>query len=211
VKKNIFNGKHGGVKLVTVDETLFGLQDDSLIDYGTEGRENLRLAWESICKTAASQGVRTGIHLHDTTDSLFWEVKSLNIIESHVEDFIYQAEGTKQKLELTDKFLKASISISDFDKLIRHKLEATQPQKKDELTINEGVAQSWREIRSGKLNPTIFLEDVDLMKARLTRTINQVGENRVPYAGPECGFKGFPSYACAIEALRRVVDAVNQT
>lgn len=208
VENNIFHGKLGSVNLVALDEPTFGLMDDPLLDYGAEGRENLRKAWETIFHKAASKGVRTCLHLHNTVNELFWEIKSLNIVESHVEDSLYRSEKTKKLLESTDKFLKASIGISDFDKLVRKNIMAILPPKTGESIINERVAEAWKNIATGKLDPTVFLENVELMRERLTGIINRFGAERVLYTGPECGLKSFPTYECALECLRRAANAV---
>ena len=191
-----------------MDEPIFGLLDDPLIDRGSEGREHLRKAWESIFHRANSKGIQTCIHLHNTADELFWEVKSLNIIESHTDDPIYQTGKTKELLESTDKFLKASVCITDFDRLIRESITVASQQKISELTINEKIAEAWRGVKSGNLDSKVFLESDRLMKKRLIKIVNQFGVERILYAGPECGLGGFPTYECALEYLRRVSDAV---
>ena len=211
VENNLFNGKYGSVSLVAMDEPIFGLLDDPLIDRGSEGREHLRKAWESIFHRAHSKGIQTCIHLHNTADELFWEVKSLNIIESHTDDPIYQTGKTKELLESTDKFLKASVCITDFDRLIRESITTASQQKMSELTINEKIAEAWRGVKSGNLDSKAFLESDRLMKKRLIKIVNQFGVERILYAGPECGLGGFPTYECALEYLRRVSDAVKTT
>jgi len=208
VENNVFSEKHGKVSLVTVDEPVFGLQDDPLIDFGSEGRENLRKAWESIFHKAKSKNAQTLLHLHSTADELFWEIKSLNAIDSHVDDPLYQMKETNERLELTDKFLKASITISHFDTLIKNRITTTSRQKMTELAINERIAETWTDIISRKMDPKIFLENLDIMKKRLVEIVSRFGVERVPYAGPECGLKGFPTYECALECLRRVSSAV---
>ncbi len=211
VENNLFNRKYGSVSLVAMDEPIFGLLDDPLIDRGSEGREHLRKAWESIFHRAHSKGIQTCIHLHNTADELFWEVKSLNIIESHTDDPIYQTGKTKELLESTDKFLKASVCITDFDRLIRESITTASQQKMSELTINEKIAEAWRGVKSGNLDSKAFLESDRLMKKRLIKIVNQFGVERILYAGPECGLGGFPTYECALEYLRRVSDAVKTT
>jgi 5-methyltetrahydropteroyltriglutamate--homocysteine methyltransferase len=207
-ENSIFNDKYGRVSLVSVDEPLFGLQDDALIDFGSEGRENLRRAWESIFQKVKSKNVQTLIHLHSTVDELFWDVDSLEVIESHVGDPIYHMKKTEEKLESTDKFLKSSIAISEFDQLIRQRILFGSQEKLAETSTNEKIAESWKSISRGTVNPKVFLEDVDAMKIRLANIVDQFGEERVPYAGPECGLKGFPTYESALECLRRVCSAV---
>jgi len=210
VENNLFNGKYGSVSLVVMDDPIFGFLDDPLIDRGSEGRDNLRKAWESIFHRANSRGIQTCIHLHNTADELFWKVESLNIIESHVDDPIYRTGKTKELLESTDKFLKASVCITDFDRLIRESITTASQQKMRELTINEKIAEAWRGIRSENLDSKVFLESEKLMKKRLTKIINRFGVGRILYAGPECGLGGFPTYECALEYLRRISNAVKK-
>jgi 5-methyltetrahydropteroyltriglutamate--homocysteine methyltransferase len=208
VEANIFSSKHGSVVLVSVDEPVFGFVDDPLLDRGSEGRENLLRAWEFITQRIRAKGAQSCLHLHNTSDELFWEVKSLNIIESHFRDSFYQAKRTKERLESTDKFLKASITVTDFDQLIRDNIMATSKQKLEEISINEKIAETWKNITKKQIDPTILVENIELMKERLAKIVGFFGENRVPYAGPECGLKGFPTYESALECLKRVSKAV---
>jgi 5-methyltetrahydropteroyltriglutamate--homocysteine methyltransferase len=211
VESNLFHDKHGSVSLVALDEPTFGLLDDPLLDYGAEGRETLRKAWESIFHKASVKGVQTSIHLHSTVDELFWDVKTLNVVESHVEDPLYQSDRTKKLLESMDKFLKASIGISDFDKLIRKNITASLKQSIGEPAINEQVAEAWKKITNGKLDPTTFLESIKLMEKRFNDIISRFDPKRIPYAGPECGLKSFPTYECALECLRRISNTVKKS
>ena len=207
VEHNIFKNKHGDVSLIALEEPVFGLIDDPLLDRGSEARENLLKAWESIFQKASSKNVTTSLHLHNTSDELFWEAKALSVIESHVNDYLYQAKRTKELLESRDKFLKASVATTDFDQLIREGVVASSQQKLSETAINEKIAEAWKSITDRKLEPTTFLENVDLMRNRLVKIVERFGENRVLYSGPECGLKGFPTYECALECLRRVSKA----
>ena len=208
VQNSVFSGKYGGVVLVAVDEPTFGLLDDPLIDHGSDGRENLRKAWDSILQKAGSKAVQTCLHLHNTADSLFWEVESLNIIESHVGDSLYHTERTKESLESTDKFLKASICITDFDKLIRNRIAANSTQKLNESAVNQRIAKTWKDITHKRLDPKTLLEEEKTMQERLNKTVERFGAERVPYAGPECGLRSFPTYESALECLRRVSKTV---
>jgi len=208
VETNIFDPRQGSVRLVSVDEPVFGFVDDPLLDRGSEGRENLLKAWESIMQRIRAKGAQACLHLHSTSDELFWEVKSLNVIESHFHNSFYQAKRTKEHLESTDKFLKASIAVTDFDQLIRNNVIATSKQKLNEINISEKIAETWKTITKKQIDPTIFVENVELMKERLDKIVEYFGENRVSYAGPECGLRGFPTYESALECLRRVSKTV---
>ncbi len=207
VENSVFSNKHGSVSLVALDEPVFGLVDDPSMDRGSEARENLHKAWEVILEKASSRNIQTCLHTHSTRDELFWEVKSLNIIEAHINDPILEAKRTKQLLESTDKFLNASITVTEFDKLIRNHLAARSPKKISETEIGEKIGEAWQNIKEEKVDPLIFLESTDTMRKRLTKLIENFGSNRIAYGVPECGLKSFPTYESALECLRRVADA----
>jgi len=209
VDANIFKGKYGEVELLFIEEPLFGLVDDPLLDFGQKGRESLLHAWEQILSAAKSKGVQTGIHLHSTNDELFWDAKALDIVESHVVDPFYESIETKKNLQRTDKFAKASIAVTDFDQLIRNRI--VEGQNTRESSLNEKTGDLWNRILKYSLDPLQFLEDIDLMKKRLKTITRILGSDRVPYAGPECGLKGFPGITSATELLRRVAVAAHST
>ena len=93
LEANIFSSKHGRVQLVSIDEPVFGLVDDPLLDRGSESRESLLKTWEAMTQTIKAKGATSILHLHTTSDELFWEVKALSVIESHVVDPFYQTKG----------------------------------------------------------------------------------------------------------------------
>jgi hypothetical protein len=149
------------------------------------------------------------IHLHSTSNSLFWDVDSLDVIDSHVDDPLIKMKTTKEQLEKTDKFLKASITSNDFDRLIREKIAADSQKEFADSDLNERIAETWTYIKRGRIDPTVFIETVKTMKDRLANVVDRFGADRVLYAGPECGLKGYPKYDTAMECLRRVSTAVD--
>ncbi len=209
-EKNIFKKKYGQVTFFTLDEPTFGLIDDPLIDFGAKGREKLKKAWEKIFKNCKDKGVETGIHLHSTSDKLFWEINSLNIVESHVEDPLYKSLYTKEQLEKRKKKLKGSICITDFDKLIMNKLKKEKPNLK-KTEIMQEVGNIWNKIRKGETKPETFLEKEESIKERIKNLTKYFGAEKIPYVGPECGLRSLPTYKCAIQYLRKMNKAVNET
>ncbi len=203
VECNVFSNRFGRVALVAIDEPAFGLVDDPLLDYGQSGRDELLKAWEIVFHQIRSNGVKSIMHLHSTSNGLFWQARSLDIVESHVNDSLYASSRTKARLEAADKFLKASICITDFDALIR---ETEAQRGLDEAKLGQRVADVWTAMREGKTNPNSFLESTDTMSRRLKRIVSQCGD-RVIYAGPECGLRSFPTYDSALECLRRAGEA----
>ncbi|MFH0896560.1 MAG: hypothetical protein V1850_00730, partial [Candidatus Bathyarchaeota archaeon] len=207
IDSNVFDEKFGRVEIVAVDEPVFGLIDDPLLDYGHGGREDLLKAWEKIFHKIREKGVRSVIHLHNTLNELFWNVNSLDIIESHVNDSLYSSLKTREFLETSDKFLKASICITNFDTLIKN--VETSHEVTGEAEINQRIADDWIDIRRGIVDPNLFIENTELISGRLERIVQRYG-NRVAYAGPECGLGSFPTYDSAMECLRRVAYATKQ-
>jgi len=200
--RSMFDARHAEVSLLWIDEPVFGFLNDPLLDYGSEGRDALRKAWEDICQEAA-RGVETGIHLHDTSDGLFWEVEHLNVVESHVDDPLYASEATRRRLEEENKLLKASVCITVFDQLIAENLRSRGMRGE----LQQQIGETWSEIKRGRVNPYSFLEDSKLMHRRLKKLVDRFRPERVPYVGPECGLRSFPTYGCAIECLQRVSEA----
>ena len=204
LENNLFSNKHGKTSLVSVDEPLFGLLDDPLIDFGSRGRENLLGSWEKICSKVKSKNVKTMIHLHSTANPLFWDMPSLDVIDSHVADPIIRMKKTEELLETKDKFLKASLAVNDFDTLIKEKILVDSQEKLPESDVNERIADVWTGIKNGTVDSEQFLETVETMTRRLDTIIERFGSERVPFGGPECGLKGYPTYNIAFECLRRV-------
>jgi len=213
VDRNVFNNKYGSVRILTVDEPVFALIDDPQVDLGSQGRENLLNAWEKIFQKARQRGAETCIHLHRTTDELFWQVDSLRIVESHVGDPLYSSEKTKSLVDSGDKVLKASICITIFDRLIESYIRS-RPEEIGSVDLAERAGEVWTKIHEGKVNPEMLIEHAETMEKRLRNLVQRFGSERVPYAGSECGLASFPTYECALECLRRVsraARAVNLT
>ena len=198
---NTSSTKHVKIRILSIDEPVLGFLSDSLLDQGSQGREVLISAWENICREAKARGVEPLIHLHNTSLDLFWEVESLTHIESHVDDPLYRSKQARKQCEVADKFIKASIAVTDFESLIRQKIGATS--KRAGLDTAELVAETWNKIRKKSVNPVRFLETQTAMEKRLRAVVRLFGKERVRLAGPECGLGSFPTSDCAIECLRR--------
>ena len=204
VSQSLFDSRNGEVSLVCIDEPVLGFLNDPLLDYGSDGREALIKAWDGICRAAVSKGAETSMHLHDTSDDIFWAVDGLQLAESHVGDPLYTLDSTKRRLEETGKRLKASIAVTLFDDLIEARLKAEGVTGE----ILQKVGDVWTDIRHEKVDPTIFIEEAGLMAKRLGAIVEEFGPENVPYAGSECGMGGWPAYEYAMEGLRRVSEAV---
>jgi len=203
VRASVVTHKNMEVTLVSVDEPVFGLAGDTLLDRGSSGREMLLRAWEEVCHEAKTKGAKTLIHLHDTADELFWGVRDLDLVQSHVGDPMYESRGAERICERSDKFIEASVAITDFDCLIRQRIAASK-KRVSEASMGQLVADAWGAIKAGKVDPATYLEDSKTMRSRLARILKLFGKQRVLFAGPECGMRSFPNLDCALECLRRV-------
>lgn len=209
LETSLFRNGSAEIAHLSVDEPVLGFMNDPLLDYGSEGREALRKAWDKIMSVAKAKSVDTSIHLHDTSENLFWDAEHLDIIASHVGDPLYTQESVKKRLEDTDKRLWAPIGITQFDTLIENYFK-TQGLRGN---IPEKIGEIWTGIRKATIDPAIFLEDEDLMRKRLEKIVDFFGEDRIACTSPECGLNSFPEYEVAMECLETtssVVSAFNR-
>ena len=206
LKESMFSNKKAKTSHVCIDEPVLGFMNDPLLDYGSKGRESLRKAWDEICRTAVIHGADTSMHLHNTSESLMWEVEHLGTIASHVGDPMYDQESTLQRLKDWDKQLWAAISITQFDNLIHFYFSAQGFQG----NIPQKIGEVWTGIRKGVIDPLIFLEGKNLMRKRLESIITFFGPERIQYGSPECGLNSFPTYRLALECLRRASETVKE-
>jgi 5-methyltetrahydropteroyltriglutamate--homocysteine methyltransferase len=204
--ESIFKNRNAELFHVSIDEPVLGFMNDPLLDYGSEGRDSLRKAWEKIAYTGASHGLDVSMHLHNTSENLFWDIEHLNILASHVGDPIYTQESTKKRLEETDKFLCSAVAITQYDTLIQNHYTS----KSYAGNIPEKIGETWTSIRNGDIDPYLFLEDRNLLRKRLKKVLDSFGVERVAYGSPECGLNSFPEYMVAIECLRRVSDVISE-
>ena len=204
LKSSVFRTKYAEVAHVCVDEPVLGFMNDPLLDFGSDGRDALRKAWDEICRTASVLGLDTSMHLHNTSENLFWEVEHLDAVASHVGDPIYTSEYTSQQLEDKDKNIWAAVGVTQFDNLIYMHFIAESSEKE----MPEKIAETWTGIKKGIIDPYIFLEEQKTMEKRLRKIMKFFGANRVTYASPECGLSSFPNYSVALECLRRSAAAI---
>jgi 5-methyltetrahydropteroyltriglutamate--homocysteine methyltransferase len=205
---SLFSNGSAEISHLSVDEPVLGFMNDPLLDYGSDGREALRKAWDRVLYVAKSRGVDTSMHLHDTSENLFWDAEHLDIIASHVGDPLYTQESVRKRLDETDKRLWAAIGITQFDTLIENYFTAQGYTG----NIPEKIGEVWTGMRRATIDPYLFLEDAGIMRKRLDKIAEFFGRDRIAYVSPECGLGSFPEYEVAIECLERassVVDGFN--
>jgi 5-methyltetrahydropteroyltriglutamate--homocysteine methyltransferase len=204
LRESIFSTKSAELSHVSIDEPVLGFMNDPLLDYGSDGRESLRKAWEEIAYTGASHGLDVSMHLHNTSENLFWDVEHLGVVASHVGDPLYTQESTKKELEDRDKHLWAAVGITQYDTLIENYYKAEGFSG----NIPEKIGEVWTGLKKGSIDPYMFLEDAELMRKRLEKIREYFGAERITYGSLECGLNSFPEYDVALECLRRASGVI---
>ena len=204
LKESLFNTKYGKVEHVSLDEPTLGFLNDPLLDYGQDGREILRNSWEKILNTASRFGASTSVHLHNTSEEVFWEVESLDVIGSHITDHLYHSEKTLERLRSTGKKLWVPVTVTQFDSLI----EEYHKKKGVKEGFPEIIAESWSDMNRGDIDPAIFIDSQEAMEYNLKQYIHFFGEDNIAFASPECGLRSFPDYTHGVICLERASNAV---
>jgi hypothetical protein len=174
-----------------MDEPAFGLEGigDFFSDTSSDSHsEHLISCWNEIYKKVPSDCYR-GIHLHaspfENSFNADW-----NLIEAHVGVYV-----KRQWLE-------------DYDKFIRAAIVRTEGPTIDQ---NDDVKDAWQNILSG--NYEKYLQPESEMERHLQENINRYGIERVPFAGPECGFGPWDwkhGLSMAIETLARMNQVIDK-
>jgi len=198
--------RYGNVEVLCLEEPLFGVVDDPRLDYAGEWSETLLKAWDKIFYAASTRGVVCAMHLHSTSNRIFWDLDRLDVIEAEADDQIFSSKKTRNLLERYGKRLKASICSTNLNKLAEK--AADRIPRYCSLTKEQRAGQIWADIKRGREDPTILLESEDEIRSRLKQIVSLVGLENVPYAGPECGLKGFFSLDLALLYLKRCSDVV---
>ncbi|MHA1966020.1 MAG: hypothetical protein ACXACG_09670 [Candidatus Thorarchaeota archaeon] len=178
-------------EVVTIDEPAFGLEGlgDFFTDTSSDPHsEHLISCWNEIYKNVPSDCYR-GIHLHaspfENSFNADW-----NLLEAHVGVYV-----KRQWLEDYDKFIRAAIVRTDGPTIDQ----------------NDDAKDAWQDILSG--NYKKYLQTKSEMERHLQETINRYGIERVPFAGPECGFGPWDwkhGMSMAIETLERMNQVIDE-
>jgi methionine synthase II (cobalamin-independent) len=153
-------------EVITMDEPAFGLEGfgDFFTDTSSDPySEHLISCWNEIYKNVPSDCYR-GIHLHASPFENSFNA-NWNLLEAHVGVYV-----KRQWLE-------------DYDKFIRAAIVRTEGPTIDQ---NDDAKDAWQDILSG--NYEGYLQTKSEMERHLQEYINRYGIERVPFAGPECGF-----------------------
>jgi methionine synthase II (cobalamin-independent) len=191
VRNSIVTSSYLVPEVITIDEPSFGLEGfgDFFTDTSSDPRlEHLISCWNEVYKNVPSDCYR-GIHLHASPFENSFNA-NWNLLEAHVGVYV-----KRQWLEDYDKFIRAAIVRTDGPTIDQ----------------NDDTKDAWQDILSG--NYKKYLQTKSEMEHHLQDTINRYGIERVPFAGPECGFGPWDwkhGLSMAIETLVRMNQVIDE-
>ncbi|MBY8998226.1 MAG: hypothetical protein KGD60_10865 [Candidatus Thorarchaeota archaeon] len=191
VSNSIVTSNYLVPEVITMDEPAFGLEGfgDFFTDTSSDpNSEHLISCWNEIYKNVPSECYR-GIHLHASPSENCFNA-DWNLLEAHV--------GVYVKRQWLD----------DYDKFIRAAIVRTEGPTIDQ---NDDAKEAWQDILSG--NYKKYLQTKSEMERHLQENINRYGIERVPFAGPECGFGPWDwkhGLSMATETLVRMSQVIEE-
>ncbi|MHA2152322.1 MAG: hypothetical protein ACXAAQ_10100, partial [Candidatus Thorarchaeota archaeon] len=191
VSKSVIISEHLVPEVITMDEPAFGLEGfgDFFTDTSSDSRsEHLISCWNEIYKKVPS-GCYRGIHLHASPSENSFTA-DWNLLEAHVGVYV-----KPQWLEDYDKFIRAAIVRTDGPT----------------IDPSDDAKVAWKNILSGDYEK--YLQPKSEMEHHLQETINHYGIERVPFAGPECGFGPWDwknGMSMATETLVRMNQVIDE-
>ncbi|MFX1510872.1 MAG: hypothetical protein ACFFBR_11265 [Promethearchaeota archaeon] len=180
--------------IITLDEPSVGVTGvgDIFMDVESDPQlAHLIRTWNRSLSVVRSQCFR-GLHLHASPYHQLGYA-NWNLLEAHLGVVV-----SKAWLQEHDKFIRAAI------------LQTEEPT----IPANIDLRVAWDEIQSGHYQP--YLQPQEEMQQYLSHAIDRYGADRVPFAGPECGFGswnwnyGDEMVLANLRTMHRVITTFNQ-
>ncbi|MEA3255285.1 MAG: methonine synthase [Candidatus Altiarchaeota archaeon] len=188
IENAILDKEHIKTKVVCIDEPSLGLNPNLIAE-----DEDLIHAWESCVKKAKHLDVQ--IHLHSTNDlDKIYPVKGIGIlgIESAEDPGVLKSID-RDELESFDKFLRVGISRTNIFGLVA------------EFNERFGV-DLWETKKFSELGK---MENQRVIGKRLQKAY-ELFNDRIKYAGPDCGLGAWPNQETAFQLLKNTSEAINE-
>ncbi len=190
VKNAILMKKHVETRVIAIDEPSLGVDPQLIIE-----DDELLMALEKVSHPA--KGMDVQIHLHSPLEiEKIYEVEGINIIGVESASTPSSLDViSKSDLEKYDKFLRVGIARTDIDVMAAEYRNAT------------GI-DIWRD-KSKACQMIDEIEDLKIIVRRLEIAYKKF-ENRIKYAGPDCGLGGFVHQEVALKLLKNAAMAVSR-
>lgn len=187
VENSIVDKKYVKTTTVSIDEPSLGLNPNIVAE-----REGLIKALDLAVNPARKLDVQVHLHAPNSAD-LIYETENIGIIGIETaEEPKFLEEIDKDDLEEYDKFLRVGIARSNIfgiaaDYNERKGIDAWKGKDFDAM-VNE-------------------MENSKIMEKRLENSL-KIFDDRIKYAGPDCGLGAWPSQDSAELLLRNAAEAV---
>ncbi len=189
IKHSIEHAHNYEVRCVSIDEPSMGL--DPRIEEG----EAVIKALETAAQFAFQKGIDTQIHLHSPIFyELVCQVDGISVIglESAANPSVLQLVD-REVLERYDKYLRVGIARTDILSMAAEYDEQHHTRAFSDEAILKRIIDDYN-------NP-------ERVKQRLKHA-HSIFDDRIKYAGPDCGLRAFPSQALAFRLLKNTAEGI---
>jgi len=189
VENSIVDKEYVKTKTVSIDEPSLGLNPNIVAE-----QEDLIKAIDLAVSPARKLDVQVHLHAPNSAD-LIYETENIGIIGIETaEEPRFLEEIDKDDLEHYDKFLRVGIARTNIFGIAAEYKDKTGIDvwkgKDFDLMVNE-------------------MENLDIMKKRLGNSF-KIFNDRIKYAGPDCGLSAWPSQDSAELLLRNAAEVVEE-
>jgi len=189
VENSLVDKEYMKTKTVSIDEPSLGLNPNIVAE-----QEDLVKALDLAVKPAKGLDIQVHLHAPNSAD-LIYETDNIGIIGIETaEEPKFLEEIDKDDLEQHDKFLRVGIARSNI-----YGIAADYKEGK-------GI-DVWKEKDFAAM--VNEMENSEIMKKRLNNSL-KVFDDRIMYAGPDCGLSAWPSQDSAELLLRNVAGVVEE-
>lgn len=192
IKNAIDDAKDLEIYTVSIDEPSLGLNPEIKIK-----RDDMIGALDIASKSASKRGIDVEIHLHSPICyKPVIEVEGIGVLGiEYAANPNYLDVIDKNDLDEADKFLRVGVSRTD--------IYAMAAEYNEQYNIDV-----WKDERSLEDMITSF-NSVGIIKKRLDSAYTAF-EDRIKYAGPDCGLGTWPSQRSAFNLLKKTGEGIGE-
>ncbi len=183
ISNSIDNAKNFRISTISIDEPSIGINPQIMFN-----DTDLAAALENAAATAASHKIDTEIHLHSPLHyKLVCNVPSISVIG-------VESAANPSYLDLIDKK-----DLFEYDKFLRIGVTRTDIFNMSSMLNEKYGINIWKEPRRLEEIVTV-METPEIIEKRLERAYS-LFEDRIKYAGPDCGLVSCPTQEMAFRLL----------
>lgn len=188
IENSILDKNYIKTRLICIDEPSLGINPNVIAE-----DEDLIKAWEISVKNLKRLDVQ--LHLHSINDlDRIYQVDGIKILGIESAEYPRNLELIdKSDLELYDKFLRVGISRTNINGMIA--------EFNDRFKID-----LWKEKNFNVLMEK--MENSRIIEKRLSNAW-KIFNDRIKYAGPDCGLGSWPNQEIAFQLLKNTIGAIN--